>query len=200
MHEEEVMQRISAIREFDRKIFETILLKRWRRPDAEMTDVPANVDEPPIGDEFDLETFVQNFRYAPLDWKSRDVSTVNARPPSVARDTDKGAAEELLTMQGDIKTEIFNALNNKDNVMGIPLLDDAVVERYWLQFAQYFNADRKRTWRLLSMALMEFLKLLQRRDKMARECNSQRRRYLELRHFFQHMLESDSACRCEHGE
>lgn len=195
MHEKEITQRIGAVRAYDQKIFEQILLKKWKNPSAGDAKAERNA-EPTSAATFDLEAFVQNFQYLPLDWKFHDAEHVMASP-IVSMQSDGPADDNgskmnvFLARQISLKTKIFDELSNDANVMRIPMLDETAIDRYWSQFSQYFNADRKRTWRMLSNALKEYLKLLQLREKLANKCNLQRCRFVELQYFFQNISASD---------
>lgn len=196
MHEKEITQRIRTVCASDQKIFEQILLKKWKNPNGDNGSVTtkAETNEPQSADAFDLEAFVQNFQYLPLDWKSRDNSAVQVQQSmhnERSKDNDRSKPSEFLAQQNVRKVKIFNALSDDDNVMRIPMLNESAIDHYWLQFGQYFNADRKRTWRMLSMALKEYLKLLQLREKLANKCNLQRRRYDELQYFFKNISASN---------
>lgn len=194
MHEKEITQRIGAVCAYDQKIFEQILLKKWKNPNA--GDAKAEIkSESQSAAAFDLQTFVQNFQYLPLDWKFH-VNHVMASP-IVAMQNDQAADDNgtkmnaFLAQQISLKTKIFDELSNDANVMRIPMLDETAIDRYWSQFSQHFNADRKRTWRMLSNALKEYMQLLQLREKLSNKCNLQRCRYDELQYFFQNISASD---------
>lgn len=172
------MQRLTAVYACDQKIFEQILLKQWKSP--------ATVHTAPLdhADAFDLENFVENFQYLPLHWQSHlGMQTTTATPG----DHDAATFDTFLADQTTSKAHIMEALNGKHSVLRIPTLDDVIIDRYWTQFSHYFNADRKQTWRMLATALREFVKLLQRREKLANKCNLQRRRHIELQFFSQNV-------------
>lgn len=197
MQEKEIRQRIRTVCADDQKIFEKILLRKWKNPNASVGDVTtdAETNEPQCAGGFDLEAFVQNFQYLPLDWKSHDTNSAMHVQQSTQHDRSaldgKPTTNAFLTQQNVLKSNIFDALRNDDNVMRIPMLNESTIDRYWSQFGQYFNANRNRTWRMLSMALKEYLKLLQLREKLANKCNLQRRRYDELQYFIQNISASD---------
>lgn len=193
MHEKEITRRIRNVCTNDQKIFEKILLKKWKCPNAEnanKTMAKAETNEPQIAEAFDLEAFVQSFQYLPLDWKSHNQSAAHVKP-TTHTDDSASKIDAFLAQQSRLKSKIFDELCNGDNVMRIPTLDETTIDCYWTQFAQYIGIDRKRTWRMLLMALKECLKLLQLREKLANKCNFQRRRYDELQYFFQNVSASD---------
>lgn len=202
MHEKEITQRIDTVYTSDQKIFEQILLKKWKNPLEKDANVSITTEpiEPQGAAAFDLGAFVRNFQYLPLDWKSRVESAEQSVKQSNEKPTQTEPQNEyklstFLAEQSECKTKIFDVLCNDDNVMRIPILNERAIDYYWTQFSQYFNADRKRTWRMLSNALKECLKLLQHREKLANKCLFQRRRYDELQYFFQNI----SASKEDHG-
>lgn len=191
MHEQEVSQRIGVVRAYDQTIFERILLKKWKIPNESVASITKTADEPRIDDAFNLEDFLQNFQYLALDWRAHDTSAESIGLTRNERQKDSGLQmDKFLANQSTLKTSIFAAFSNEKNVMQIPMLDELPINFYWSQFSQYFNADRKRTWRMLSNALKEYLKLLQTREKLANKCNFQRRRSDELQYFFRNISAS----------
>lgn len=197
MHENEISQRIGVVCAFDQKIFQHILLKKWKIPNASDASIASiattsiKADEPQNDEAFDLEDFVQNFQYLPMDWRAHDTPAEPIGLTQNERQKDSGSKmDKFLANQSSLKSSIFAAFDDEQNVMRIPMLDELAINFYWSQFSQYFNADRKRTWRMLSNALKEYLKLLQTREKLANKCNFQRRRSDELQYFFQNISAS----------